>query len=71
LLKKRNKAIKTYKNCRYGNSANTYKDCDCYMTPVVPSGRTPHDKRNRNGLDYNQNAVMSPGGAQRQDGQTD
>jgi hypothetical protein len=31
----------------------------------------PHDKQNRNCLDYTQNLVMSPRGAQCQDGLTD
>jgi hypothetical protein len=31
----------------------------------------PHDKQNRNRLNYNQNLVMSPRGAQRQNGRTD
>jgi len=45
-------------------------DCGLYMTPVLSTGKSPHDKQNRSCLDYNQNVVMSPGGAQRQDGRT-
>jgi len=48
--------------------ANT--DKDCYLLhdrPVLSSGRTPHHKQNRNYLDYSQNLVMNPKGAQRQD----
>jgi len=42
---------------------NTDKDCDLLQDrPVLSTGRTPHDKQNRKGLDYNQNLVMSPGG---------
>jgi hypothetical protein len=39
--------------------------------PVLSTGKTPHDKQNRNCLEYNQNLVMSPRGAQRQDRLTD
>jgi hypothetical protein len=38
---------------------------------VLDLGRTPHDKQNRNCLDYSQNLVMSPRGAQCQGGPTD
>jgi hypothetical protein len=53
-------------------SLDTDKDCDLVQARPVPStGRMPHDKQNRNCLDCNKNLVMSPGGAQRQDGLTD
>jgi len=39
--------------------------------PSSRPGRTPHDKQNSNCLDYSQNQVMSPRGAQRQDEVTD
>jgi len=38
---------------------------------VLRTGWTPHDKQNRDCLDYNQNVVMSTGGARRQDELTD
>jgi len=51
---------------------NTDKDCDLLQDrPVLSTGRTPHDKQNRSCLDYNQNLVISPRGAQRQDWLTD
>jgi len=44
----------------YVYSANTDKDCDLTCDrPVLSSGRTPHDKENRNCPDY------SPRGADR------
>jgi hypothetical protein len=47
---------------------DTDKDCDLlHDRPFLSTGRTPHDKQNRNCLDYSQNLFMSPGGAQRQD----
>jgi len=53
-------------------SLGTDKDCDVlHDRPVLSTGRTPHDKQNRNCLDYNQNLVMSPGGARSQDGLSD
>jgi hypothetical protein len=58
---------KNVKKCTYVYTGNTDKDCDLLQdTPVLPSGRTPHDKQNRNCLEYSQNLVMSPTGAQRQ-----
>jgi len=39
--------------------------------PVLSKGRMPHDKHNHNCLDYSQNVIFSPGGAQRQNGLTD
>jgi len=52
--------------------ANTDKDCDLLQDrPVHPSGSTPHDKQNRNCLDCSKELVMSPRGAQCQDGRTD
>jgi hypothetical protein len=48
-------------------SLDTDKDCDLlHVRPVLSTGRTPHDKQNRNFLDYIQNLVTSPGGAQPQ-----
>jgi len=48
------------------------EDCDLlHDTPVLSTGRTPHDKQNRSCHDYNQNPVMSTGGDQRQEGPTD
>jgi hypothetical protein len=50
-------------------SLNTDKDCDLlHDRPVLSAGRTPNDEQSLNCLDYNQNLVMSPRGAQRQDG---
>jgi len=47
---------------------NRNKECDLLQDrPVLLTGRTPHDKQNRNYLDYSQNMVMSPRGAQCQD----
>jgi hypothetical protein len=50
----------------------TEKDCDLLQDrPVLSSGKMPHDRQNHNCLQYNQNLVVSPRGAQRQDGLTD
>jgi len=49
-------------------SLDTNKDCDLlHNKPVLSTGRTPNEKQNRNWLDYSQNLVMSPRGAQSQD----
>jgi len=54
------KEIKVYV-CMY-ISLDTDKDCDLlHDRPVLSTGRTPHEKQNRNCLDYDQNPVMSPG----------
>jgi len=42
-----------------------------YDRPVLLTGRMPCNKQNCNCLDNNQNLIMSAGGAQNQDGQTD
>jgi len=43
----------------YIYDTNKDKDCDLLQDrPVLPSGRTPHDKQNRNCLEYSQNLVM-------------
>jgi hypothetical protein len=43
-------------------SSNTDKDCELlHDRPVLSTGRTPHDKQNRNCFDYNQNLVVCPG----------
>jgi len=48
------------------------KQCDLLQGRLVlSSGTTPHNKQNRNSLDYSQNLVMSPKGDQCQDGLTD
>jgi len=49
-------------------------DNDYYLLhdrPVLSTGRKPHDKQKLSCLDYSQNLVMSPTGAQRQDWLTD
>jgi hypothetical protein len=56
----------------YVHIDNTNKYCDLLQDRPAPStGRTPHDKQNRNCLDCNQNLLMSPGGARSQEGLTD
>jgi hypothetical protein len=53
---------------------NSHLRVDCellYDRSDLSTGRTPHDKQSRNCLDYSQNLVMSPGGAQCQDWLTD
>jgi hypothetical protein len=51
---------------------NTNKDSDVLQDrTVLPSGRTSHDKQNRNCIDCSQNLVMAPRGARCQDGLTD
>jgi hypothetical protein len=51
---------------------STDRDCDLLQyRPTFRSGRTPHDKQNRNCPDYSQNLVMSFTGTQYQDGRTD
>jgi len=65
LLKKRYNAKKTCKIKMYIYVTNTETD-----RPVLSSGRTPHEKQNRNCLDYSQNLVTSVRGAQCQDGLT-
>jgi hypothetical protein len=48
------------------------RDCDLlHDRPDLSTGRTHHDKQNRNRLNYNQYLVMNPGGAERHDRQTD
>jgi hypothetical protein len=52
--------------------ANTDKDCDLlHDRTFLSTGRTAHNKQIRNCLDYSQNLVRSPRGAQCQDGLTD
>jgi len=66
------KMLKTPQNVHMYISLDTDKDCDLlHERPVLSTGRTPHDKQNRSCLDHNQNLVMSPGGANCQDGRTD
>jgi hypothetical protein len=51
---------------------DTDKDCDLLHDRwVLSTGRTPHNKQNWKYLDFNQNMVMSPGGARRQAWLTD
>jgi len=51
--------------------ANTDKDCDLlWDIPVLSTGRTPHEKQNRNCIDYNENLVMSTGVARHHGGLT-
>jgi hypothetical protein len=53
-------------------SLDTDTDCDLlYDRTFLSTGRTPHEKQNRNCLDYNENLVMSPGGVRCQDWLTD
>jgi hypothetical protein len=53
-------------------SLDTDKDCNLLRDrPVLSAGRTLHDKQNCYCLEYNQNLIMSPRGAQRPDGLTD
>jgi hypothetical protein len=71
MLKKRQNEEKLKKNkktkFKYVYIANTDKDCNLLDDrPVLSLGRMPHDKQNRNYLDYSQNP-----GTQRQDGLTD
>jgi hypothetical protein len=52
--------------------ANTDKDCELVLDrPVLSTRKTAYDKQNCNYLDYNQNLVIIPLGAQCQDGPTD
>jgi len=47
---------------------DTDKYCDLlHDRPVTSTEETPHDKQKSRCLDHNQNLVMSPGGAHRQD----
>jgi hypothetical protein len=48
-----------------------YPAADNQDRPVISSRRGSHDKQNRNCFNYNQNPIMSPRGAQCQDGRTD
>jgi hypothetical protein len=59
----------TTRNVHMYISLDTDKDCDLlHDGPVQSTGRTSHDKQNRNCLGYNQNQVMSFGRTPRQDG---
>jgi hypothetical protein len=50
--------LKTYKYITKSD-----KDCDLLQDRIIlPSGKTPHDKQNRNCLNYSQNLAMSPEG---------
>jgi hypothetical protein len=51
---------------------DTDKECDPFHDrPVLSTGKTPHEKQNHSCLNYDQNLVMSPEGARREDGLTD
>jgi len=42
-------------------SFDTDKDCDLFIAdPVILTGRTAHDKQNRNCPEHSQNLVMNP-----------
>jgi hypothetical protein len=52
----------------YVYTAKTDKDYDLiHDRPIITDGRTSHDKQTHNCLDYSQNLVMSPRGAECQD----
>jgi hypothetical protein len=69
--KKKKKNVKM-KEGKCTHIANTDKDCHLlHGRTILSSGRTPHYKQNLKCLDYSQNMVMRPGGAQRQEGLTD
>jgi hypothetical protein len=70
IKKERRKEVKT--KGAYVYIANTDKHCDLlHDRPVLSSRRTPHVRENRNCTDHSQNLVISPRGAERQDGLTD
>jgi hypothetical protein len=49
---------------------DTDKYCDLlHDRPVLSTGNMSHNKKNSNCVSYNQNLVVSSGGAQRQDRQ--
>jgi hypothetical protein len=53
-------------------SLDTDKDCDLLQDrPTLSTGRAPHDEQTRKCLEYNQNLVMSHGGARRQENLSD
>jgi hypothetical protein len=55
-----------FKKITFVYIVNTDKNCGLlYDRPVLLPGRKPYDKQNCNCLDYSQNLVMSPRGAQR------
>jgi hypothetical protein len=71
--KKKTENKNVYKNSKrtYVYIADTDINCDLFNDKtVLSSGRTPHEEKNSNSFDYNQNLVISPEGAQRQDGLT-
>jgi len=53
-------------NAHYHSVLNLLSSCLSSQT-VRSTGRTPHDNHNHNFLGYNDNLVMSSGGAQPQD----
>jgi hypothetical protein len=64
--------LKEIQNVHMNISLDTDKGCRLlHDKPVLLTGRIPHDKHNRNCLDYNLNLAMSPGRFRCQDGQTD
>jgi len=66
------KSLKTLKNKNNSTSTCEYITWPGHLLwPVLSTGKTPHDKRNRNCLGYNQNLFMSPGGVRHQEGLTD
>jgi hypothetical protein len=63
LSKEKHNAKKTCKIKMYMHITNTKKDCGFSQErPVLPSGKTRHDKQHRNCLDYSQNLFVSPRG---------
>jgi hypothetical protein len=57
--------IKTTQNVHMYILLDTDKDFDLlHDRTILSTGRLPHNKQNCNCLDYNQNLVMIPGGAQ-------
>jgi len=77
--KKKKKIVKEKiqhgKTCKIKGTyiTNTDKDCDLLQErPILPSGKMPRDNNTASVLiNYSQNLVMSPRGAQCQDGRTD